>query len=861
MNIRKKILGFLAVIGLWLCAFAPSSMVGNSAHAQGAEQTAAQKPTETVGIEQALNEFWVLIDIGLKLIYVVIWPMLFLAGIALDNSMVYGSFFHMDAPLWFFWNMTKNFANFALGFIVLFAILKGIFSSFWDKWKDARNPMEIIKKTLIAGVLIQASWFILAAVVDISTIATYAVWGMPMALLNDKDIKSSQTKILQTESHLELNNVNKLQEEEFRIWYKTSLTWADKTVTQVTISPCLTKKLGTNTYIVGRKYGDTKFNSKEISKNLPPDMKISDNNDKFPTRWVCIFGNKPYFFNEFPNAFSAPEKDYSSTLAKNINELGSVAEDLAILNFFINLEEKELTSGQTTDSARKNIVNKLDENAKKNTATTSAQTIEQIFKSADQSKDPKTAYDIKNNVDTDNKKTYWSSKWDSWFSKTLAPTVSQLIDKSQWFVGPFVTIYASIMDFANLSDSNSNTSSIGKNLGNMMIRVAVAVGLVFPLIALAVVLFIRIWFLRAVIAASPLLILANVFKDTLKIDLWKHFTTENILQAIFAPVITVFALSISMIFMTTLSNSLATDNIDKVNIMSHFGGELKDDANSENTHLTLAGFTIIYPKIVDTYAGATGDWFSWILLSFCGIGIMRFILFAAIKASWTIGAVGTKIKDFWENVFKTAPIIPIWGGVGFGTLSETMNVETANRMRENKIDYKWQKESMETYFTDKFATAKDDYGSDRTFSESEKTLVNSGLNSNNSNQVIETLIDRWFITKGQNEKETKENIQTLYNNSPEFKEMIASNINTGASWTAVTELLSDQFLADKFKERIDTSLSWWFKDKPELEKKIGEINASDKNIIWKISSFSKTIKIADKDYIITKDWNNQLKID
>ncbi|HCY21330.1 TPA: hypothetical protein DIC40_05820 [Patescibacteria group bacterium] len=106
-------------------------MMGNTAQAQTPEQTAAaQKATETVTVEQALNEFWVLIDIGLKLIYIVIWPMLFLAGIALDNSMVYGSFFHMDAPLWFFWNMTKNFANFALGFIVLFAILKGIFSSF-----------------------------------------------------------------------------------------------------------------------------------------------------------------------------------------------------------------------------------------------------------------------------------------------------------------------------------------------------------------------------------------------------------------------------------------------------------------------------------------------------------------------------------------------------------------------------------------------------------------------------------------------------------------------------------------------------------------------------------------------------------
>lgn len=41
--------------------------------------------------------------------------------------------------------------------------------------KDEKTPLGIIKKTLIAGILIQASRFLMAALVDVSTVATYAV--------------------------------------------------------------------------------------------------------------------------------------------------------------------------------------------------------------------------------------------------------------------------------------------------------------------------------------------------------------------------------------------------------------------------------------------------------------------------------------------------------------------------------------------------------------------------------------------------------------------------------------------------------------------------------------------------------------
>ncbi len=121
MNIRKKLLGIITIIGLSFAVFTPSTFMGSITHAVSTEAdmnnkntTTNQSQTKTTIAEQALNEFWTFMDIVLKIIYMIIWPMLFLAGIALDNSMVYGSFFHMDAPLWSFWNITKNFANFAL---------------------------------------------------------------------------------------------------------------------------------------------------------------------------------------------------------------------------------------------------------------------------------------------------------------------------------------------------------------------------------------------------------------------------------------------------------------------------------------------------------------------------------------------------------------------------------------------------------------------------------------------------------------------------------------------------------------------------------------------------------------------------
>ena len=118
-------------------------------------------------------------------------------------------------------------------------------------------------------------------------------------------------------------------------------------------------------------------------------------------------------------------------------------------------------------------------------------------------------------------------------------------------------IYSSLLNFAEISDSGTDT--FGKITGEMIIRTGFALMLFFPLLALAVVLIIRVGFLWLVIAASPFIVLLETFKDTLKLpkdfSLAEDLKLSNIISVIFAPVATVFALSLAVIFITTLINT------------------------------------------------------------------------------------------------------------------------------------------------------------------------------------------------------------------------------------------------------------------------------------------------------------------
>ena len=135
---------------------------------QTQSDTAQQKAVERFNTLSFLN----------KTVYVLIYPMLLLAWKLVDNSLVYWEIFWFDAVLWKLWNIVKNLANFTLWFLFVYKIFKYLID-----WKD--KVKDILLSALIAWIWIQASRFIMAALIDASTILTYWVWWLPISILKE----------------------------------------------------------------------------------------------------------------------------------------------------------------------------------------------------------------------------------------------------------------------------------------------------------------------------------------------------------------------------------------------------------------------------------------------------------------------------------------------------------------------------------------------------------------------------------------------------------------------------------------------------------------------------------------------------
>ena len=110
----------------------------------------------------------------------------------------------MDAYLWKLRNICKNFANFGLLGILLWNIIQFI-------TKKTGSIQSIITKSVVAGVLIQASWFIVAALLDISTIATAALSSFPSNFI-DSNAFSKETITKNIEESIQ-NHILKLDKE------------------------------------------------------------------------------------------------------------------------------------------------------------------------------------------------------------------------------------------------------------------------------------------------------------------------------------------------------------------------------------------------------------------------------------------------------------------------------------------------------------------------------------------------------------------------------------------------------------------------------------------------------------------------
>lgn len=601
----KKIFGFLAIFALSGLFFQTNVWV-SEVHAQSLQVAPTTTPiVDTMDVVS-------LLDLVLKVIYILLWPLIVICGWALDNTLVYGAVFHLDVPLWKFRNIMKNFANFTLGFMVLFAILKSFFTKEWvGDLKDGKTPLWIIKKTLIAGILIQASWFLLAATIDLSTVTTYAVGWLPLTVIKSTEL--GKKKILSTDTKIDVSRYQ-------------NIGWVGKIFT------------------VNYSAGPYKLSSCQLSNN-----------------WLSWWEYRYIVWRTQMSGTEVGRCVLAGNMVMNFDETG-------LITYF---DGSGIPGGYTSY-------------------------LLWFFNIPPADVDRLIAEDKIIDIYSWNSFIKSKNSGSGWFASTPAMMLSDLVTKSKWFVGPLVTIYSSLLNFAEISDTG--VDSYGKMGWEMIIRAAFAIMLFFPLLALAVVLIARVGFLRLVIATSPFIILMEVFKDSIKIwenlgELGKQLELKNIISVIFAPVVTVFALSLALIFITTLINTLTPKewpNPQDTSVSSALAPQVqKLPSNGNSQKYSILGAEL---ELVNFNRWGTLDRFSRLIINLISVWLMWALLFAAIKANSLGKSIAAPIEKFGGNFMSTLPIFSVPGGtekVGLGSIARVAtntpnDIYMANRMRKQE---------------------------------------------------------------------------------------------------------------------------------------------------------------------------------
>ena len=697
--------------------------------------------------------------------------------------------------------------------MVLFAIIKSVLTNS-GQWtmKDEKTPLGIIKMTLIAGILIQASRFLVAATVDISTVATYAVGGLPLSVLKNTDIGNQ--KILSVSSSIDLNKFEVLSEEweNFKVWYSTNYKDGNE-IKKVEFSPCRIEEW----YIVGRQYKEARFRNDGIFGS---------------GQSACVaLGNQIVIYNEFPNVADKQWSDYK-------NEIDRIlwAQDdwkpREACGYIIKVWWKTSnlwTCDAWLDEVYQNYIAQLPEG---------------------------TNDDMKVVVETPptntNSDSLWLSGWATRFNgdNVIATTMSELIKKSKWFVGPLVTIYSSLLNFAQLTDTSVTT--IGETSGIFIIKTAVAIALFFPLLALAVVLIMRIGILRLYIVASPFIVLKACFKDFIKMEkLDKYLDIKGVIWIIFAPVVTVAALSISLIFMTALVNGFTSSS--SVEMNQTFGTQKITAIHTGNDAISFNNVAEIEFTKLPWWEAM--DWFSRLMVNFFAIGLMWMIVFAAIKANEIGKWAGQKIQDFGQNFFQTMPILPIgeWGSrVGVGSAAKVLNAAPDTRVRN--------KESEQTQVATDFVWWNQTGWTTATTIDT--TWANSLINENTTAESIKSWLKEKWIEDANMSTVLTSSYASLYEavnkiTEPDKKQSVITAI--ADAWAGKDR--EKTYEKTKAKTELDIFItSKAPADKNALSTIFTNASDSDKTIIEKYLTKTwdtYTTTVADTEYTIkrTDTWN------
>lgn len=558
MLINKRLKNIKKVIFVWLLGFTFFWLSWSFQYVHATGSTSNQVQQEQAK-KDSLAELSVTLDVFLNFLYIVLWPMLAITGMALDNTLVYGSVFHLDQILRQIWTVVMYLSFVMLWVTILWDLAKDAIG-----WKDISTKVkEGIPRWIWAGILIPMSWFLMGVVIDLSTIAIYQVWNIPLTIMQTDS--NLDQKLLEAHSTVDLNSA---------IW--VSSEW-------------------------GFRYS-TYYSCQE--ENFVP----------------CKISN--YQVNQ------QSQLDY-------INQFASSSK---IDVWSINTEYCVMTPTQ---------LYKLNYQWWWTWAYTSI-TWENFIK--------------------------WLQ--DGQVKMSSCNGIKDIIQRSQTMVWPLYTIYWSLLNFASINHTDSS-KPIEAEVVIFLIKSIVWLLLIIPLIWLAVMSIWRVGMLWLAIAFSPLIVMFQLFKNNKKLSelQWNmnfkwwidaKFSLSNIIKLIFQPVLTVFALGLSLILLSATTSMLTPDTAEQNQtatnqLLRSFDMETSFDEKNNSQCLTIEWYTTTcvtdFPEKFSSTVFA--DYFSWIIANIIGILVMRNLLFASMKWNEITDNMVWAVEKVWNNFLKNN--IPAFG--------------------------------------------------------------------------------------------------------------------------------------------------------------------------------------------------------
>lgn len=627
--------------------------------------------TETL-TDMIFNILWSL----LNLLYLITLPVLVIAGKAMDNSMVYGEFINLDKPLYMLWNLCRTFANFAIGGVILRKIIKYIFTD-WS-WKSP----DFLKKTIMSAVAIvlgiNFSWFIIGALLDISTILTYSLWAMPLSIL--KETNSKDMPILSVSSYFDYQSEDEKKEKwptkyvkpyTYYQWWSINIPQCTNGISDKNSNQTLYKWL-----VVWPEYVGQMTNKSSVDFTVQWDKYCAINSQTL-ANITALEKWKDENFKTTDGIAINTNNDKNELMKQVINHITTSTDGCNT-----ELILKKTITNNTNTAVEKEIKiwsNKLQE-LQTSLIIGDGQINSFTFCWSSQ-------YKTTNNAYSDNS---WQSSFLQWwnnepYSSQWGLTMNTLINKSKGMVWPFVTLYMSLLDFSNLSVQGTYDKTQETTFGGItefLLKWAISVALFIPLVALAFVLIVRVVILRWIIAFIPLGIVLYGLKDDIKLWWGKlsapkrmgtgEINAWSILWLIFAPVLPVFAISISIIILQTLQIAMKGPISDNNKTRDFLGIQSAPNPN-DNTEICM-DFRWLQTTCIkkgDAVGGGFTNFLPWLFVNIFAIGLMWMMVKVAISGSTITSNIGNKVMDLWASALWSIPLMNIWGvKVGASSLSK-----------------------------------------------------------------------------------------------------------------------------------------------------------------------------------------------